>query len=79
MGKEHCNEDHKRLQLASYQVRAVTYLSGSVKNHFINDCIKRGGNNSNLLRDIVALHYAIIDKINIGNSPEFEDVLKRIK
>lgn len=78
MGKDHSSEDYKRLKLMSYQIKATTYLQGSAKNEFLNDSIKRDKNQSELLRDIVNLHYEIIKELNLNSCPEFDDVIKKI-
>lgn len=78
MGKEHCNESYKALKLLSYQVKATTYLKGTVKNQFLNECIVRGGNEATTLRDIVTLHFEILDKIGASKGCEYSDVLKHV-
>ena len=78
MGKEHCNESYKALKLLSYQVKATTYLKGTVKNQFLNECIIRGGNEADTLRDIVTLHFEILDKLGFNKGSEYSDVLKMV-
>ena len=78
MGKQHSNEDYQRLKMLSYQVRATTALKGTVKNNFLLDCIDRNCREGELLRDIVKLHYQLIEQYDIKGSPAFKEILNRI-
>jgi len=78
MGKEHCNESYKQLKMLSYQVKATTYLRGEIKNQFLNECVIRGGNEAVALRDIVTLHFQILDKLGINKGADYGDVLKMV-
>lgn len=46
---------------SQFSVKATTYLKGSVKNRFIDDCLKREMNESKMAANIIASYYEIID------------------
>ena len=40
-----------------YSVKATSYLQGSIKNNFLDDCIKREWNESRMVKHIVDVYY----------------------
>ena len=67
MGRKN-NEDDVRVKMLSYGVRLTCYVSGAKKNRFLLDQIKRDLGEGELLKNILDIHYAIIDEI-----PEFKE------
>ena len=53
--------DYIRLKMLAFKIKATTYLNGQTKNSFMLDCLKRGNNECENLRQIVTLHYNIMN------------------
>jgi hypothetical protein len=75
-----------------YNIRVTTYLEGlkittlikgSVKNRFLDDCIKREFNESKMASHVIETYYAIIDsnpEIRDKEIPEIKNwIIKNIK
>lgn len=77
MGKEHTEDDIRNKMLA-YNVRVTTRLSGSDKNAFMLDLLKRGFNESYLASNIIKLHYSIIKENHELVGKEFSELKKYI-
>lgn len=77
------SEDKIREKMVAFQIKATTYLNGAKKNAFMLDCIKRGTYECALLREIVSLHYSIMEAKPELKGKEFDDIkdfiLDRIK
>lgn len=71
-------EAKHREKIKMYTVKVTSYISGNTKNRFLNDCIIRGVTESDLTKEILKLHYAVLDKHNIVEAKEFCDLLKII-
>jgi len=67
MGRKN-NEDDVRVKMLSYGVRLTCYVSGTKKNRFLLDQIKRDLGEGELIKNILDIHYAIIDEL-----PEFKE------
>jgi uncharacterized protein YbaR (Trm112 family) len=67
MGRKN-NEDDVRVKMLSFGVRLTCYISGAKKNRFLLDQIKRDLGEGELIKNILDIHYAIIDEI-----PEFKE------
>jgi len=50
-----------RVKMMSFKVKITSYLKGKLKNAFMLDCIKRQTYEGDLIRQIVDLHYHIIE------------------
>lgn len=74
---EKLESKHKE-KIKSYTVKVTSYISGNAKNRFLNDCIVRGVTESDLTKEIIKLHYALIDSHNIVEAKEFCELLKII-
>ncbi len=59
MGKEH-NENDIRKKMLSHKVRITTRISGTDKNAFFLDTLKKGITEAELNKGIIHIHYAII-------------------
>jgi len=70
MGKEHSKEDIRK-KMEAYKVRVTTRISGTDKNKFMLDLIKRGITESILNKEIINIHYAIRDEL-----PEETKIMK---
>ena len=57
-----------------FRVKATTYITGGVKNSFINDLLKRGDMEAQLLKKIIALHYKICKANNITSNHDFDAI-----
>lgn len=75
---EKLEERHKE-KIKMYTVKVTSYISGNTKNRFLNDCIIRGVTESDLTKEIIKLHYAVLDSHNIVEAKEFCELLKIIK
>jgi hypothetical protein len=67
MGRKN-NEDDVRVKMLSYGVRLTCYVSGAKKNRFLLDQIKRDLGEGELIKNILDIHYAIVDEL-----PEFKE------
>ena len=43
-----------------FAIKATTYLKGSVKNNFLDDCIKREMNESKMAAHVIESYYTIV-------------------
>lgn len=75
MGKEHSEDDIRR-KMISYKVRITTRISGVDKNKFMLDSLKKGINESDLTREIINIHYAIIETNPYLKELEFTELKK---
>jgi len=55
-------QDVLELKKQGYSLRVTSYIKGSVKNNFIDDCIRREYNESKMLGVIVDTYYSVINK-----------------
>lgn len=55
-------------------IRSSITLRGNLKNEFINDCIKRGKNESKVGANAIAVYYSIIKLFPELEGKEFSDV-----
>lgn len=69
------NEDRQKLKMLSYQIKATTYLKAETKTKFLKDCILRGETECLILREIVKLHYELIEHYLLEGK-EFSDIKK---
>jgi hypothetical protein len=58
----------------SYKIKTVTYLSGTTKTKFLNDCLLREETECNVLRNIVDIHYSIINLHPELKDKEFKEI-----
>jgi hypothetical protein len=75
MGKEHSEDDIRKKMLA-YKIRVTTRISGVDKNKFMLDLLKKGINEAELAKNIINIHYAIIDKLPKLRELEFDEIKK---
>lgn len=54
--------------------RIKTSLKSNTKNDFIDDCLQRGQTESDVLRNVVKLHYEIINSFPELKGKEFKDI-----
>lgn len=72
------DEDAIRFKMIAYKIKATTYLKGVDKNLFMLDCLKRGTYECALLREIVNLHYSIMESNKDWKGKEFNEIKKLI-
>lgn len=55
----------------NYDVRVTTFLHGTNKDHFLNDCIRREFNESKMAQFIIDTYYSIISNqpVLMGKEP----------
>ena len=58
--KNYKNLDHQVVKKTKFRIRVSTYVQGDLKNYFMDDCIKRGITEADLLRDILEIYYSSI-------------------
>jgi hypothetical protein len=51
-----------------YKVRVTTYLQSQTKNKFLNDCINKRKIEASTAKEIIEIHYAIMDALPISAS-----------
>lgn len=56
------------------KIKLTSYANGSVKNYFLDDCILRGLAESEVLRQIVKMHYEIINSHPHLKGKEFSEI-----
>lgn len=61
MGREH-SEDEIRQKMLAYKIRVTTRISGVSKNKFMVDLLKKGVTESILAKEIINIHYALIEE-----------------
>lgn len=71
------NEDSQKEKKASYKIKITSYLTGKNKDIFMSDLIRRGIKESELIRDIIDLHYKILNHYSLENK-EFKDVKNQL-
>jgi hypothetical protein len=65
-------------KMTSTKIKATTYLTGTKKNAFMLDCLKRDTYECALLREIVNLHYSIMEVHKDWKDKEFDEIKKLI-
>jgi hypothetical protein len=75
MGKEH-SEDEIRAKMLAYKVRVTTRISGTDKNKFMLDTLKKGITESILAKEIINIHYALIEQEPRLKELEFTELKK---
>lgn len=75
-GGKKLTEDEIRTKMCSFKVKVTTYLKGVDKNKFMLDCIKKGTYEADLTRNIINIHYSIIDEIPELKEMEIEQLKK---
>ena len=71
-------EDFLKSKKECFVIKTTTYLKGSVKNSFINDCIKREMNESKLAAYIIDSYYSIIREHPFLIEKEMTEIKKYI-
>lgn len=61
-----------------FRVRVTTYIKGSVKNSFIDDCLRKRQLEVVVARNILDIHYCIIEKFPELKDMEFSAMKKYI-
>lgn len=75
MGKEHSPDDIRKKML-SYKVRVTTRISGTDKNKFMLDTLRKGVTESILTKEIINIHYALQDELPELKKMEFVQLKK---
>lgn len=79
---EYPQNDKKRNALIDkreqVKIRVTTYLSGTLKLAFTEDCLKRSRLESQVAKKIIETHYEIINSIPNGSRMEFIELKKYI-
>jgi hypothetical protein len=75
MGKEHSPDDIRKKML-SYKVRVTTRISGTDKNKFMLDTLKKGVTESVLAKEIINIHYSLQDQFPELKTMEFVELKK---
>lgn len=75
MGRKN-NEDDIRIKMLSFGVRLTCYVSGAKKNRFMLDQLKRDLGEGELMKNIMDIHYAIIDAVPEYKEKEFSELKK---
>ena len=63
-------------KMLAYKVKVTSYLVGAKKNAFLLDAIKRVWTEAELVRNIISLHYDILEKHKIERSLDFKEIRK---
>jgi len=64
--------------MLAFKVKVTSYLTGKKKNAFMLDAIKRDCVEAELLRNIISLHYDILEKNEIPRSTDFDIIRKQL-
>lgn len=75
MGRKN-NEDDIRIKMLSFGVRLTCYVNGAKKNRFMLDQLKRDLGEGELMKNIMDIHYAIIDAVPEYKEKEFSELKK---
>jgi hypothetical protein len=71
--------DKLKNKLKLNTVKTTTYLTSKTKNSFLNDCLNRGVMESDLAREIIKTHYAILEQNNMKAGKPFCEIIKELK
>lgn len=63
----------------NYNIRATTFLKGSIKNSFLDDCIKREFNESKMAAHVFEVYYSVVNEVPHLKDKEMVDVKNYIK
>jgi len=66
------------LKKLSYNIRITTFVKGKTKNDFIDDCLHRSNGESQNAKQIIQLHYLILEKFPSLKGKEFNDILSNL-
>lgn len=77
MGRKNDENDVRR-KFEAFGVRLTCYVSGKRKNRFMLDQLKRDVGEGELIKNILDIHYSIIDEIPEMKYKEFDDLKKYI-
>lgn len=75
MGRKN-NEDDIRIKMLSFGVRLTCYVSGAKKNRFMLDQLKRDLGEGELMKNIMDIHYALIEQEPRLREIEFDELKK---
>jgi hypothetical protein len=75
MGRKN-NEDDIRIKMLSFGVRLTCYVSGAKKNRFMLDQLKRDLGEGELIKNIMDIHYSIIEELPAYKDKEFSELKK---
>lgn len=62
----------------NFNVRVTTFIHGSTKNQFLDDCIKRDFNESKMASHIIDVYYSTMNSNNNLSKMEMLDIKKYI-
>jgi hypothetical protein len=68
----------QQLKKLSYNIRITTFVKGKTKNDFLEDCLHRSNGESQNAKQIINLHYLIIEKYPSLRGKEFKDILSNL-
>lgn len=70
--------DFLEVKKQSFSIRVTTYLKGTVKNKFIDDCKKREINESKMAGEIIDFYYTIYSSMPNIHGKEMIEIKKII-
>lgn len=70
------SEDQIRDKMGSYKIKVTSYLTGVGKNKFMLDLLKKGSHEGELIRNILDIHYSIIEVVPHLKELEFDEIKK---
>lgn len=54
-------DEQIRNKMMAFKIKITSYLKGSLKNRFMLDCLKRNTYEGDIIRNIIELHYVVMD------------------
>lgn len=54
-------DDSLKKKKENYDIRVTTFIRGRIKNRFLDDCIKRGFNESKMAGIVMETYYSVMD------------------
>lgn len=60
MHKDYKNLNYQLVKRDKFKIRVTTFITGELKNNFMNDCIKRGITEADMARDIIETYYSVM-------------------
>lgn len=77
MGRQHSNIESQFSKQKKFNVTITTRIHGDLKNKFMHDLYLKGVSESELVREIISLHYEIVDKFEL-HKKDFHSMKKHL-
>lgn len=73
MGRQHSNIESQFDKQKKFRITITTRIRGELKNKFMHDCFLKGISEAELAREIIELHYKLVEHYNLQGK-DFEQI-----